>query len=474
MGKPFIKLVQSPHAYYFFDVNQNQVVRIPEQTYHILEEMLSGKDTKEDENIRRLKRIGFLSDRKVCEIRHPDTDMLQDILGTKLNSLVLQITQSCNLRCRYCIYSEHSNQLQRSHSMKRMDLETAKKAVDFFAVHSCETQLPTVAFYGGEPLLEFENIKRIITYAKEKLCGQKIRFTFTTNGVLLTPEIADYAYENEIYFMLSLDGPASVHDKNRKDAGGNGTYEVIQKNMSYIKERYPEYYKKLAMNTVLDTGQDYEKIVSMYQNPLWSGMSGYYSSYIEEMEEMEEMKEMDEVKHPVITDDFRKQEAYHRFLAYAEYLKTGAYTGKDAVAAQDVRELGKLKDETFEKHQGLPERGAPSGPCVPGQLKLFVNADGDFYPCERVSELSECMKIGNVVDGFDASAVEQMLNIATLTEDNCRTCWAFRLCGLCVRQADGGTYLSKEARLAGCKKARIRAEQKIRDYIMVKECGRGL
>ena len=58
----------------------------------------------------------------------------------------------------------------------------------------------------------------------------------------------------------------------------------------------------------------------------------------------------------------------------------------------------------------LPKVGAPGGPCTPGENKFFVNYNGDIYPCERVSEISECMHIGTLDTGFDYDKIKKLLN----------------------------------------------------------------
>ncbi len=68
----------------------------------------------------------------------------------------------------------------------------------------------------------------------------------------------------------------------------------------------------------------------------------------------------------------------------------------------------------------LPDEIAPGGPCVSGERRLFINADGNLYPCERVSETSEIMNIGNIWDGFDFEKVDRILNVAQTTAEDCK------------------------------------------------------
>lgn len=69
-----------------------------------------------------------------------------------------------------------------------MPLETAKRAVNFFAEHSVDSDKVSIGCYGGEPLLEFDRIKQITAYAEEQLEGKELQFLITTNATLLTEE----------------------------------------------------------------------------------------------------------------------------------------------------------------------------------------------------------------------------------------------------------------------------------------------
>ena len=54
------------------------------------------------------------------------------------------------------------------------------------------------------------------------------------------------------------------------------------------------------------------------------------------------------------------------------------------------------------------------------------------------------MKIGDIKTGFDLQAAEKLLNIGTLTQEECKDCWAIANCMICARQCDNGGELSKE------------------------------
>ena len=80
-----------------------------------------------------LMQKGFLCDKNENIIfRHPETDRIEEFYKTNLNMMILQVTQNCNLRCKYCVYS--GSYVNRTHMNKRMSVETAIAAIKFFAM----------------------------------------------------------------------------------------------------------------------------------------------------------------------------------------------------------------------------------------------------------------------------------------------------------------------------------------------------
>ncbi len=80
----------------------------------------------------------------------------------------------------------------------------------------------------------------------------------------------------------------------------------------------------------------------------------------------------------------------------------------------------------------LPDICGHSGPCIPGKTRLFVDTDGKLFPCEKCSETSGSMQIGHVNSGFDFENIKKIMNIAALTEERCKNCWALSKCDICA------------------------------------------
>ena len=175
MNKPFIKLIRSPNSGYFYDVGKNEVLRISDDTYCYLNALLSNVDvqcTDETiETVEHLKELGYLSSVRPITIRHPSTELAPTMLNRAIDKLTLQLTQDCNFRCKYCVYSEEANLKQRSHSNRVMSIETATKAIRFYRAHSIDSPSYNIGLYGGEPLLQWNLAKEIIELSERELIG---------------------------------------------------------------------------------------------------------------------------------------------------------------------------------------------------------------------------------------------------------------------------------------------------------------
>ena len=237
---------------YLYDRHTNSLVVLNEEEFQELRNVEIGKLPWEESTIvKKYQDFGMLQEIVVEKIEHPCTQIVEHYLNTRLNQLTLQVTQQCNLRCAYCAYSG-IYEGNRTHSCLRMDWDTAKKAIDFFLSRTPETSRVVIGFYGGEPLLEFELIKKCVEYAKSQVEGKEIRFNMTTNGTLLSDEVVDFLVENDVMLSISLDGSEEEHDANRKFVNGKGSFSTIIKNIMRIKDRYPEYDKRINIMTTVN------------------------------------------------------------------------------------------------------------------------------------------------------------------------------------------------------------------------------
>ena len=164
--KPLIFVFKLYAKYYLYDVNTKMIVGISRDLFALLqnvqEDYIEIPDALKNEVSRLLKYEIFSEPNFDYEIKYPQSELIEDILKNCMRTITLQVTQNCNLRCKYCVYS--GSYENRTHSNKRMNFETAKKAIDFLYEHSSLSESVGVGFYGGEPLLEIELLKKCVLW----------------------------------------------------------------------------------------------------------------------------------------------------------------------------------------------------------------------------------------------------------------------------------------------------------------------
>ena len=182
--KPLYKLIEYLDETFLYDTNTNEVISISRDLYKHLkkanESTLLSNPTEIKSEIEKLISKSYLDSNKPSVIKHPQTYFIKSLLGN-LKKITLQVTQACNFKCRYCGYAGE-NYLNRHHNGQSMTWDVAQNAIDFFIANSINTSVVYVGFYGGEPLLELELIKKCIEYIEQKLYGKKIEYYITSNG----------------------------------------------------------------------------------------------------------------------------------------------------------------------------------------------------------------------------------------------------------------------------------------------------
>lgn len=461
--KPFIHLLRSPNSGYFFDVNRNEIVPIDEEIFsYLLSQQQNAKVTNLNPSVKAkidsLESKGYLSNHKVKKIEHPEVANLIELLENRLGMICLQVTQNCNLRCEYCIYSETNNTKQRTHSNTDMNITVAKQAIDFMYKRSKDAGTVAVGLYGGEPLIGLPLIKEIIKYSEEIFDGRELIFNMTTNATLLTPDVVDYLYAHRVSLTISLDGPKSIHDKHRrfKDAG---SFDRLLQNINYIAIKYPDMIPKMFISMVIDRENDFDEINSVFKKfPVFEQMSLIASTIDDTYSENK----------TVISEQYSAKSEYQTFIGLLHMFGRLERKQVSPIVFTSVSRIFEKKLE-MESSISLPEITSPGGPCVAGNRRLFCNVDGNLYPCERVSESSPIMKIGTLADGFNYDAIRNMMNVADVTKDKCVNCWAFTHCTQCIRGADGEDHIDREVRLSYCNSVLAEAHQFLRNIIMIHE-----
>ncbi len=454
--------IRTPEGYYIYDRSVNTIFAVSPDDYENLNQIQDEDDVDDSPVVKRFRHMGLLGENRVTMIQHPYTEMLPHFCSSSLSSMVLQVTQQCNLRCSYCAYSGAYH--NRTHNSAKMCRETAKKAIDFFLERAKESTTIHLGFYGGEPLLEFDLIQWCVEYIRNQVEGKGISFGLTTNGTLLTDEIIKFLFDNDFYVTISIDGPKEEHDACRVFPNGKGSFDLVMENIQRIKELYPGQTKKFSVSTVVSPKSDLNHVLD-------------YFSTDEILSDTQIM--IASLTPNGLKEEVNYQESYYQVRRY-EYLKLllsmlGKLDSKYvSQLVQHARRTNEQLYRALQRHTKIPERIHHGGPCIPSVKKLFVMTDGNLFPCEKISESVGCAQIGTLDEGFDLQKIEDLLNIGSLTASECKNCWVLPNCKICAAQLEyvsGQKKFTKEDKLPACKQSKMNVMADLYELCVLHEFG---
>ncbi len=219
---------------YLYNVNRIQGYRINEALAKEIDKLKNTLEFTLEElgpelvtALRKLHLVEKISVEKKVDFNPPER--------VPVSSISLNVAQLCNLSCIYC-YGVDGEYGEKG----LMKEEIAYAAVDWLIEQSMGLSEVHINFFGGEPLLNFSLIKKVVEYAKQrcKERNKKIRFSMVTNGTLLKDEINQFLNDHDFSITLSFDGDANVQDKNRPLKGGRGSYKIARKRVKeFLKSR---------------------------------------------------------------------------------------------------------------------------------------------------------------------------------------------------------------------------------------------
>jgi len=428
---------QTEQMKYYYDNGTGKVFSCEDREFLVIENILkhSGISYLKETGLQEADLIAALeSIKELVEVekifqapiykkfRSQDMDLEQ---VNDIQQVIIELTEQCNLRCKYCIYNEdHEN--FRGFSTQNMTWDIAKKALDYVFSH-CEDKI-SVTFYGGEPLLQFSLMKRCIDYAVEKVGKEKkLNFGFTTNLTLMTKEMAEYFASLESCGITgSLDGPEEIHDANRVMANHVGSFKKAMDGLKLLIDCMGQEKagKVVGINAVLTppfTVEKVEHINQFFRSISWiPEQMTIRASYMERPNWGKQKEEpLKEVKGTMKDND------------PVGYWKLKKICNKEEAEIKFGMENANL----MRIHQRLiAEVPIPflqqNGCCNPGSRRLYITIKGEFLVCERIGKSPV---IGNVEQGIDMKAIQRYYidDYAKASLPDCSSCWASQLCSLC-------------------------------------------
>ena len=429
----------TPGGYYVYDREINSLLSTNETEYTAFQRIENNKDKPDDwKLLKKYTERGYLKESLLKEIEHPATQFMKFNLACNVAQITIQVTQNCLLRCKYCTYSGNYDN-NRTHSNKSMSLDMMKKCIDFLMSRSKNVKELYVSFYGGEALIELDKIKECVQYIKESYKGRTVRYILTTNGTMFDDDSIKFLEDMNFDVSVSIDGPKVYHDLNRVFPDGTGSYDKIMTSLSYIKNNYPKFFEKISFLTTVAPGVDFACVDEFFSTNELLADSVVTQNTVNSYNAIDS----------VVYDDLYN--IHYNFQNMKVMLSALGLYSKDKISKLFTAELAEIDRMYADLSEVIiTEKTHPSGPCLPGIVRPFVSVDGSIFPCERVGEESEAVKIGHIDTGFDMDQINKVLNIGLLTEKECKTCWNFLHCGLCAVSCDGVTALSRQMRLEKC------------------------
>jgi uncharacterized protein len=144
----------------------------------------------------------------------------------------LAITQRCNLSCDYCYINKKDSITQFS---------TVRKIIDFIFENAQKDERIDIGFFGGEPFLEYDLMKKItaLIQTHKSFDQNRVIISVTTNGTIFSEEIANFLAEKKIVLCISCDGPSIVHDTFRHFSDGSGSSITVENNIKRALKIFP-------------------------------------------------------------------------------------------------------------------------------------------------------------------------------------------------------------------------------------------
>lgn len=423
-----------------------------------------------------LKHNGLFSEGPAAEISPVDRKTLTKQLeyyteNILLRKFCLEVTQNCNYACRYCkrtiaAQKGEASQLNMSEEIAYKGIRYYfAKYTSFFQKLTAEKKVlilatvpPTLSWYGGEPFLNFDLIKKSAAYFKALPWEQygipvtSLSFTANTNLSIMNEAILNFLVDNNVTLFASMDGSQAEHDKCRVFPDGSGTFALAYKNLLQIKNFCPAYFQnKITIFGVYTAEHDYAKCVD-------------FTSKLGALDAQHFSVEFD----GTFIYDCSAESSY-----YAQALADGLTNFKKMVTAIKADPLPHMNNfanifpfaKLHTDHPAGKEHLNIMLTCPMGFDNLMLAANGDYLICHKVSGT---LPIGNCDNGLDFQkllAFYQKYN-AVINNAACRSCWNVNFCTICAAARLNGDHFTNPSKQE-CDCFRLRTEYDFNCFILL-------
>lgn len=359
------------------------------------------------------------------------TDIKKHLANTP--QITFEVTDACNLRCEYCGYGKFYEDYDERKS-QMLSQDKATRFLDYLielwnsSFNTSFNQNVYISFYGGEPLLNFSFVRKIVDHLQAANCKTRnFTFSMTTNAILLHRHM-DYLVDQSFKLLISLDGDEQ-NNSYRIDSTGKNSFDRIVRNVNLLKEKYPEYFENnVNFNSVLHNRNSVDSIYSFFKKEYnkTPSIGELNSSGIRE----DMIKEFEQT-YKSSTESLLQSEHYSE-IEKDMFLKSPTYLS----ATVFLMQYSDYKYNNYnELLYGKPKENyiLPTGTCLPFTKKVFITVNGKILPCERIGHQFALGKIDDTKIDLDFTKIADIYNKYYAKIDSlCEKCYNKKACIQCI------------------------------------------
>lgn len=315
-------------------------------------------------------------------------------------NVILDLTEDCMLRCKYCYINGGESDL-------KMNLDTALNTVEKFSL-SYKKGRVHLLFHGGEPLMMFELIKQTVNFIETNNI-KNIELYIQTNGVLVDKYVAEYLNKKKIHVCLSIDGFDEMSNSTRISQSNNPLETTTQ----ILK----------GLDNLLQAGNEVSTICVLNKLNV-----NFVEQYLDEcvsrgiklisMNPIINLGRSTENQDLILSND-EIADAYISIVNKINNLLKNGHTIMERNSYYYFRRFITEK----------PEYICMNTPCGAGSCVFVIKYNGDIYPCSDLS-FNKDLKLGNVNDsnlfslnsGQSTNLLKELYTMKLDDNVNCSEC----------------------------------------------------
>ncbi|GHV59216.1 radical SAM peptide maturase [Bacteroidia bacterium] len=377
-----------------------------------------------------LRDHGFFAKPKLANFGTVDESMVKESI-VQSQQIVFETVDYCNLKCTYCGFGELYKGFD-ARNRKKMDARYAKKILKYIFELKPQNKKSrlSIGFYGGEPLLNMDFIKRIVEFTNQlnNERGLELVYSMTTNATLIHKCI-DFLVANKFNLHISLDGNEKNHSYRIYNKNHKNSFQKVIENVDMIQRDYPEYFSAhITFAAVLHNRSSIKEInefiyVRYKKIPIVSELSMddinpdkkdllermYHSKRKSEIEFRTEQSNLLHTIHGELT-------AFKELTDFLRYYSVNFYISNILASLHNI------------------EKYLPASTCLPFLKRIYFTIHHKLLPCEKINYAYSIGKVNKKVEINIPEIVRQYNFYYDHLKKICQSCYAYRFCGTCLFQ----------------------------------------